>query len=194
MGPVVSEAQWNKVQGLIQTGIDEGATLAAGGTGRPDGLDEGYFVKPTVFADVTNDMTIAQEEIFGPVVSIIGYDSVEQAIEIANDTEYGLAGYISGDQDEAVAVAKRIRTGMMHVNGAGPDFNAPFGGYKQSGNGREWGELGFEEFIESKAILGARLICVPASAPGCVHLGAEAVCVFFHEAGPRSCAGFGRLA
>ena len=156
MGPVVSEAQWNKVQGLIQTGIDEGATLAAGGTGRPEGLDEGYFVKPTVFADVTNDMTIAQEEIFGPVVSIIGYDSVEQAIEIANDTEYGLAGYISGDQDEAVAVAKRIRTGMMHVNGAGPDFNAPFGGYKQSGNGREWGELGFEEFIESKAILGAR--------------------------------------
>ena len=113
-------------------------------------------MKPTVFADVTNDMTIAQEEIFGPVVSIIGYDSVEQAIEIANDTEYGLAGYISGDQDEAVAVAKRIRTGMMHVNGAGPDFNAPFGGYKQSGNGREWGELGFEEFIESKAILGAR--------------------------------------
>ena len=156
MGPVVSEAQWNKVQGLIQTGIDEGATLAAGGTGRPDGLDEGYFVKPTVFADVTNDMTIAQEEIFGPVVSIIGYDSVEQAIEIANDTEYGLAGYISGDQDDAIAVAKRIRTGMMHVNGAGPDFNAPFGGYKQSGNGREWGELGFEEFIESKAILGAR--------------------------------------
>ena len=113
-------------------------------------------MKPTVFADVTNDMTIAQEEIFGPVVSIIGYDSVEQAIEIANDTEYGLAGYISGDQDEAVAVAKRIRTGMMHVNGAGPDFNAPFGGYKQSGNGREWGELGFEEFLESKAILGAR--------------------------------------
>ena len=156
MGPVVSEAQWNKVQGLIQTGIDEGATLAAGGTGRPDGLDEGYFVKPTVFADVTNDMTIAQEEIFGPVVSIIGYESIEQAIEIANDTEYGLAGYISGDQDEAVAVAKRIRTGMMHVNGAGPDFNAPFGGYKQSGNGREWGELGFEEFLESKAILGAR--------------------------------------
>ncbi len=156
MGPVVSEAQWNKVQGLIETGIEEGATLAAGGTGRPDGLSEGWFVKPTVFADVTNDMTIAQEEIFGPVVSIIGYDTVEEAIEIANDTVYGLSGYISGDQDEAVEVARRIRTGNMHVNGAGPDFNAPFGGYKQSGNGREWGELGFDEFLEAKAILGAR--------------------------------------
>ncbi|MEO0493854.1 MAG: aldehyde dehydrogenase family protein [Actinomycetota bacterium] len=156
MGPVVSEAQWNKVQGLIETGIEEGATLAAGGPGRPDGLSEGYFVKPTVFADVTNDMTIAQEEIFGPVVSIIGYDTVDEAIEIANDTVYGLAGYISGDQDEAVEVAKKIRTGNMHVNGAGPDFHAPFGGYKQSGNGREWGELGFEEFLETKAILGAR--------------------------------------
>ncbi len=156
MGPVVSEAQWAKVQGLIEKGIEEGATLAAGGTGRPDGLSEGYFVKPTVFADVTNDMTIAQEEIFGPVVSIIGYDDVEEAIAIANDTPYGLAGYISGDQAEAVEVARRIRTGNMHVNGAGPDFNAPFGGYKQSGNGREWGELGFEEFLETKAILGAR--------------------------------------
>lgn len=156
MGPVVSEAQWHKVQGLIETGIAEGATLAAGGTGRPDGLSEGYFVKPTVFADVTNDMTIAQEEIFGPVVSIIGYDDVDDAIAIANDTPYGLAGYISGDQDEAIEVARRIRTGNMHVNGAGPDFNAPFGGYKQSGNGREWGELGFEEFLETKAILGAR--------------------------------------
>ena len=136
--------------------MEEGATLAAGGPGRPEGLEQGYFVKPTVFANVTNDMTIAQEEIFGPVVSIIGYDTVDEAVEIANDTVYGLAGYISGDQEEAVAVARRIRTGNMHVNGAGPDFNAPFGGYKQSGNGREWGELGFEEFIESKAILGAR--------------------------------------
>ena len=156
MGPVVSEAQWTKVQGLIERGIAEGATLAAGGTGRPDGLSEGYFVKPTVFADVTNDMTIAQEEIFGPVVSIIGYDDVEEAIAIANDTPYGLSGYISGDHDEAIEVARRIRTGQMHVNGAGPDFNAPFGGYKQSGNGREWGELGFDEFLEAKAILGAR--------------------------------------
>jgi len=156
MGPVVSQAQWDKVQGLIATGMEEGATLAAGGPGRPEGLEQGYFVKPTVFANVTNDMTIAQEEIFGPVVSIIGYDTIDEAVEIANDTVYGLAGYISGDQEEAVAVARRIRTGNMHVNGAGPDFNAPFGGYKQSGNGREWGELGFDEFLEAKAILGAR--------------------------------------
>ncbi len=155
MGPVVSEVQWNKIQGLIQAGIDEGATLVTGGVGRPDGLDAGYYVKPTVFANVTNDMTIAQQEIFGPVLVIIGYEDDEDAIRIANDTVYGLAGYISGSQDRAVAVAKRIRTGNMHVNGAGPDFNAPFGGYKQSGNGREWGPLGLEEFLETKAILGA---------------------------------------
>ena len=154
MGPVVSEAQWNKVQGLIEKGIDEGATLAAGGPGRPDGLSEGYFVKPTVFAGVTNDMTIAQEEIFGPVLVLIGYEDTEDAVRIANDTVYGLAGYISGPADEAIDVARRIRTGMMHVNGAGPDFNAPFGGYKQSGNGREWGSHGLEEFLETKAILG----------------------------------------
>ncbi len=157
VGPVVSEAQWNKIQGLIQAGIDEGATLVCGGTGRPDGLDKGYYVKPTVFANVTNDMTIAREEIFGPVLVIIGYQDEEDAIRIANDTVYGLAGYISGSQERAVAVAKRIRTGNMHVNGAGPDFNAPFGGYKQSGNGREWGEHGLEEFLETKAILGANV-------------------------------------
>ena len=175
MGPVVSEAQWNKVQGLIQTGIDEGATLAAGGTGRPDGLDEGYFVKPTVFADVTNDMTIAQEEIFGPVVSIIGYDSVEQAIEIANDTEYGLAGYISGDQDEAVAVAKRIRTGMMHVNGPAPTStprSAATSSRVTVANGASSASRSSSRARPFSALAPDR---VPASAPGCVHLGAGAV-------------------
>ncbi|MDH3730849.1 MAG: aldehyde dehydrogenase family protein [Acidimicrobiia bacterium] len=155
MGPLVSEAQWNKVQGLIQTGIDEGATLVCGGTGRPEGLETGYYVRPTVFADVTNDMTIAREEIFGPVQSLIGYEDEDDAINIANDTVYGLAGYVSGSQDRAIEVARRIRTGSMHVNGVGPDFNAPFGGYKQSGNGREWGPLGLEEYLETKAILGA---------------------------------------
>ena len=155
LGPVVSETQWNKIQDLIQAGIDEGATLVTGGTGRPDGLDKGHFVKPTVFANVTNDMRIAQEEIFGPVLSIIGYEDDDDAVRIANESDYGLAGYISGSQDRAVSVARRIRTGNMHVNGAGPDFNAPFGGYKQSGNGREWGVHGFEEFLETKAILGA---------------------------------------
>ena len=155
MGPVVSETQWNKIQSLIQTGIDEGATLVCGGTGRPEGLDAGYFVKPTVFSDVTNEMTIAREEIFGPVQTIIGYRDDAEAVSIANDTIYGLSGYISGDQDRAVEMARRLRTGNVHINGAGPDFTAPFGGYKQSGNGREWGPLGMEEFLETKAILGA---------------------------------------
>ncbi|MDP6145905.1 MAG: aldehyde dehydrogenase family protein [Acidimicrobiales bacterium] len=154
IGPVVSEVQWNKIQGLIQAGIDEGAELVCGGLGRPDGLDSGYYVKPTLFANVTNDMRIAQEEIFGPVLVLIGYKDDEDAIAIANDTVYGLAGYISGSHDRAVKVARLIRTGNMHVNGAGPDFNAPFGGYKQSGNGREWGPYGLEEFLEVKAILG----------------------------------------
>jgi len=155
IGPVVSEAQWNKIQTLIQTGIDEGATLVTGGTGRPDGVEKGYYVKPTLFSDVTNDMTIAQEEIFGPVLVLIGYSDDDDAMRIANDTPYGLAGYVSGSAERAIEVAKRIRTGNMHVNGAGPDFNAPFGGYKQSGNGREWGSHGLEEFLETKAILGA---------------------------------------
>lgn len=154
IGPVVSKAQWEKIQGLIQAGIDEGAELVCGGLGRPDGLDVGYYVKPTLFANVTNDMTIAQEEIFGPVLVLIGYADDEDAIKIANDTVYGLAGYISGSHERAVNVARQIRTGNMHVNGAGPDFNAPFGGYKQSGNGREWGPYGLEEFLEVKAILG----------------------------------------
>ena len=154
IGPVVSETQWNKIQGLIQAGIDEGAELVCGGLGRPDGLEKGYYVRPTLFANVTNGMKIAQEEIFGPVLVLIGYEDDDEAISIANDTVYGLAGYISGSHERAVRVARLIRTGNMHVNGAGPDFNAPFGGYKQSGNGREWGTHGLEEFMEVKAILG----------------------------------------
>ena len=155
VGPVVSELQWNKIQGLIQQGIDEGATLAAGGTGRPDGLDKGYYVKPTVFADVSNDMTIAREEIFGPVLSIIPYDDDDEAIRIANDTPYGLSGYVSsGDQERARRVASRMRTGMVHINGADLEALAPFGGYKQSGNGREWGAHGIDEFLEVKSVYG----------------------------------------
>jgi aldehyde dehydrogenase (NAD+) len=155
MGPVVSEAQFRKIQGLIQKGLDEGATLVAGGTGRPEGLDKGYFVKPTVFADVRNDMAIAREEIFGPVLVMIPYDSEEEAIRMANDTVYGLSGYVqSGSLEHARRVAARLRTGMVHLNGAGPDFGAPFGGYRQSGNGREWGEHGLREFLEVKAVMG----------------------------------------
>jgi len=153
MGPVVSEVQFDKIQALIQKGIDEGAELVTGGTGRPDGLNVGYFVKPTVFGNVTNDMTIAQEEVFGPVLTILPYNTEEEAIEIANDSPYGLSGYVqSGDVEHATTVAAQIRTGNVHINGSGPDFNAPFGGYKMSGNGREWGELGFEEFLETKAV------------------------------------------
>lgn len=155
IGPVVSEVQYNKIQDLIQKGIDEGATLLAGGVGRPDGLNKGYYVRPTVFADVTPDMAISREEIFGPVLSILSYETEDQAIEMANDTEYGLSSYVqSGDIERARKVASKIRAGDVHLNGAGPDFNAPFGGYKQSGNGREWGEHGFEEFLETKAVLG----------------------------------------
>jgi aldehyde dehydrogenase (NAD+) len=155
LGPVVSEAQFNKIQGLIQKGIDEGAELVTGGVGRPDGLASGFYVKPTVFAGVRNSMTIAREEIFGPVLAILPYDTEEQAIEIANDTPYGLSGYVSsGDLDRARRVAARLRTGNVHLNGAGASYDAPFGGYKQSGNGREWGVDGFEEFLETKAVLG----------------------------------------
>jgi aldehyde dehydrogenase (NAD+) len=155
VGPVVSDVQWKKIQGLIQAGIDEGATLVAGGTGRPDGLDKGYYVKPTVFANVTNDMTIAREEIFGPVLSIIPYDDEDEAIRIANDTPYGLSGYVScADLDKARGLASRMRTGMVHINGAWLDSAAPFGGYKQSGNGREWGHHGIDEFLELKSVYG----------------------------------------
>jgi aldehyde dehydrogenase (NAD+) len=154
IGPVASKAQFDKIQGLIQKGIDEGATLVIGGTGRPDGIDKGYYVKPTVFANVTNDMTIAREEIFGPVLCILGYDDLDQAVEIGNDTEYGLAGYVSGaDLDKARAVARRIRAGSVAIN-HGFDMAAPFGGYKRSGNGREWGPFAFDEFLEVKAALG----------------------------------------
>ncbi len=155
VGPLVSDVQWSKVQGLIQKGIDEGATLAAGGAGKPEGLDKGYFAKPTVFADVSNDMTIAREEIFGPVLSIIPYDDDDDAVRIANDTLYGLSGYVSsGNLDRARKVAARMRTGMVHINGAHLDAMAPFGGYKQSGNGREWGAHGIEEFLEVKSVYG----------------------------------------
>jgi len=154
IGPVVSEVQFNKIQGLIEKGIEEGATLVAGGPGKPDGFNAGYYVKPTIFSNVSNDMTIAREEIFGPVLSILPYKDEDEAISIANDTEYGLSGYVSGSQEKAQKFAEKFRSGNVHVNGAGPDFNAPFGGYKKSGNGREWGDLGFEEFLEIKAILG----------------------------------------
>ena len=155
MGPVVSEVQWNKIQTLIKKGIDEGATLVTGGVGRPEGLDKGYYVKPTVFANVTNDMSIAKEEIFGPVISILGYDTVDEAVDVGNDTEYGLAAYISGtDPAKIRAVASRLRAGQVSINGAGGDLMAPFGGYKMSGNGREWGDHGFAEFLETKAVLG----------------------------------------
>ncbi len=154
IGPVASKAQFDKIQGLLQKGIDEGATVVAGGTGRPEGLDTGYYVKPTVFANVSNDMTIAREEIFGPVLCILGYDDLDQALEIANDTDYGLAGYVSGaDLDTARAVARRIRAGSIAIN-HGFDLNAPFGGYKRSGNGREWSSFGFDEYLETKATLG----------------------------------------
>ncbi|HEX9176520.1 aldehyde dehydrogenase family protein [Mycobacterium sp.] len=154
IGPVASKAQFDKIQGLIQKGIDEGATVVTGGLGRPEGLDTGYYVKPTVFADVNNDMTIAREEIFGPVLCVLGYDDVDQAVEIANDTDYGLAGYVSsGDLDKAREIARRIRAGNVAINHAF-DLNAPFGGYKHSGNGREWSEFGFHEYLEIKGTLG----------------------------------------
>ena len=155
IGPLVSQMQFDKVQALIQKGIDEGARLVAGGTGRPDGLNRGYFVKPTVFADVNNDMTIAREEIFGPVLAMIPFDTEEEAIEIANDTPYGLAAYVqSGDQARAQKVARKLRAGMVLLNGAQRPGGSPFGGYKMSGNGREGGEWGLHDFLEVKAISG----------------------------------------
>jgi acyl-CoA reductase-like NAD-dependent aldehyde dehydrogenase len=153
LGPLVSAVQRDKVRNYIKTGIKEGATLVAGGPDAPAGLDKGYFIQPTVFSNVTNDMTIAREEIFGPVLSIIPYDTEEEAIEIANDTPYGLSGAVwGGTKEHAIEVAQRLRTGQVDVNGG--DFNplAPFGGYKQSGIGRERGAFGFEEFVEVKSI------------------------------------------
>jgi len=155
MGPLVSQAQFEKVQDLIQSGLDEGATLVAGGTGRPSDVNRGYYVRPTVFGDVTPQMRIAREEIFGPVLSIMSYDSEDEAIEIANDTPFGLAGFVqSRDPERARTVANRIRAGRVYLNGAPFDRSLPFGGYKQSGNGREFGVFGFEEYLEVKAILG----------------------------------------
>jgi aldehyde dehydrogenase (NAD+) len=155
MGPLVSQAQFDKVQALIQTGIDEGARLVAGGVGRPEGFNRGYFVRPTVFADVTPDMTIAREEIFGPVLAMIPFDDEEEAIRIANDTPYGLAAYVqSGDPDRLRRVARRLRAGVIQLNGASPAGSSPFGGYKQSGNGREGGRWGLADFLEIKAIAG----------------------------------------
>ena len=157
VGPVVSRKQFDKIQRLIETGVGEGANVVAGGPGRPEGIDTGFYVRPTVFADVTNDMAIAREEIFGPVLCVLGYDSVDEAIEIANDTVYGLAGYIQGKDEALIAdVASRLRVGQVLVNQPHPDGMAPFGGYKQSGNGREWGYFGFEAFLEVKAVLGAK--------------------------------------
>lgn len=155
LGPLVNQAQFEKVQRLIATGIQEGAKLEIGGEGRPEGISKGYFAKPTVFSHVKSSMQIAQEEIFGPVVSILPYDSEEEAIEIANDTVYGLSGYVfAAERSQAFAVARKIRAGMVHLNGADLDFAAPFGGYKMSGNGREWGKFGLEEFLEVKTIFG----------------------------------------
>jgi aldehyde dehydrogenase (NAD+) len=157
IGPVVSEVQFNRIQDLIAAGIKEGATLVTGGLGRPEGLNRGYYVRPTVFADVTNDMRIAREEIFGPVLSILPYGSDEEAIAIANDTVYGLSSYVtSGDPERARRIARQIRAGMVHINGSRGDNAAPFGGYKQSGNGREWGRYGFEDYLEVKSMFGYR--------------------------------------
>ena len=155
IGPVVSEAQWNKIQGLIATGENEGARLLAGGTGRPEGHETGYFVRPTIFADVTPDMTIAKEEIFGPVLSIIPFDTEQEAVAIANDTAYGLTNYVqTTDPERAHRVARQLRSGMVEMNGQMRGAGAPFGGYRQSGNGREGGTWGLEEFLEVKSVSG----------------------------------------
>ena len=154
MGPVVSETQYNRIQSLIEKGTEE-AQLVAGGVGRPEHLNRGFYVRPTVFANVKNNMTIAQEEIFGPVLCILPYENEDEAVAIANDTVYGLSGYISGNDNSKIKeIAAQLRTGMVHVNGAPTDINAPFGGYKRSGNGREWSAEGFEEYLETKAVMG----------------------------------------
>jgi len=155
IGPLVNDVQFTKVQELIEKGISEGATLLAGGIGKPAGLDKGYYVKPTVFGDVTNNMTIAREEIFGPVLSIITYEGINEAVSIANDTEYGLAAYVAGENKRKLtAIARRLRAGQVHINYGSGGADAPFGGYKKSGNGREKAEWGLEEFLEVKAIMG----------------------------------------
>ncbi len=155
IGPVVNKAQWDKIQGLIAGAVSEGATLDVGGSGRPDGVEAGYFVKPTLFSNVTNSMTIAREEVFGPVVTIIGYDDEADAVRIANDTDYGLSAVVFGAPDDARRVAAKLRAGMVYINGGNPDPMVPFGGYKQSGNGREYGKYGLAEFMEVKSMIGA---------------------------------------
>jgi aldehyde dehydrogenase (NAD+) len=155
IGPLVSKAQFEKVQRLIKVGIEEGAKLVTGGAGRPAGISKGYYARPTIFADVQNNMTIAREEIFGPVLCILAYENEDDAVRIANDSPYGLSGFVtSSDVERARGVAKRIRAGNVHINNARVDFAGSFGGYKQSGNGREWGEAGLEEFLELKSIFG----------------------------------------
>jgi aldehyde dehydrogenase (NAD+) len=154
IGPLVNKTQWEKVQGLIAKGMEEGAKLETGGPGRPDGVETGYFVKPTLFSNVTNEMTIAREEIFGPVLTIIPYDSEEDAVRIANDTDYGLSAVVFGSPEAVRRVAPRLRAGMVYVNGGQPNPDLPFGGYKQSGNGREHGKFGLAEFMEVKALVG----------------------------------------
>ncbi|WOC12889.1 aldehyde dehydrogenase family protein [Gordonia sp. MP11Mi] len=155
LGPVVSKVQFDKIQALIERAVADGATPVVGGPGRPDGLDTGYYVQPTVFAGVTNDMEIARTEVFGPVLVVIGYDDIDEAIAIGNDTEYGLAGYVSGeDVDEVRRIGSKLRAGSISLNSAAPDPSAPFGGYKRSGNGREWSDYAFDEFLEVKSLLG----------------------------------------
>lgn len=155
IGPVISELQYEKIQGHIERGMADGARLIAGGPGKPEGFETGYFVKPTIFADVTNDMSIARNEIFGPVLVMIPFETEEEAIAIANDTPYGLAAYLqTGDSERAKRVSRKLRAGSVYINGASPDWDVPFGGYKQSGNGREYGEFGLEDFLELKAITG----------------------------------------
>jgi aldehyde dehydrogenase (NAD+) len=154
IGPVVNKAQYEKIQGLIQSAIDEGATLETGGTDRPADMNRGYYIKPTVFSGVTPDMRIAKEEVFGPVATVMSYADLDEAIMIANDTDYGLSAVISGPPEEAAKIAGRLRAGMVAVNSWGPAPGAPFGGYKQSGNGREGGLFGLKDFMEIKAISG----------------------------------------
>jgi acyl-CoA reductase-like NAD-dependent aldehyde dehydrogenase len=158
MGPLVSQTQWDRVQGYLKKGIEEGARVVTGGPGKPDGLDDGYYVKPTVFADVNNKMQIAQEEIFGPVLSIIPYSSEQEGIDIANDTVYGLNNAVgSSDPERALRVARQLRSGTVMINATGGKPDAPFGGYKQSGNAREWGKYGIEEYLVTKHLSGKPL-------------------------------------
>jgi len=152
IGPIANGRQYQRVQSMIETGLQEGATLVAGGAGKPPGMEAGYFARPTVFSQVSNTMTIGREEIFGPVLVMIPYQDVDEAVAIANDSDYGLSGYVYGEDSDARAVAARLRTGMVHINGAGPDLQGAFGGFKQSGNGREWGRFGLEEFLETQSL------------------------------------------